>query len=81
MTVDVDTILSPETGIVAFISYLWGNGAISRFIGRLNQFLLLFTFLITFFAFLNANRVLSAKITLAVIAIISAAYLYFIFEL
>lgn len=81
MTMNMDVILSPETGIIAFISFLWGNGAISRFISRVNQFLLLFTFLITFFSFVNSNRVLSAKLFLAFLFIIASTYIYFVLDI
>lgn len=81
--IDLDVLTNPQTGIVAFLSYLWGNGAISRFIARLNQFLLLFSFLITFYVYIVNNFVRSMKIlgfTIIVLSILYVFSLIFLFE-
>lgn len=81
--INFDMLFDTQTGIVAFISYLWGNGAITRFIARLNQFLLLFSFIVTLYVYIVNNKRRSLKIlgfSLAVFFILYIYSVHFLFE-
>lgn len=73
--IDIDSLLHPQTGFVAFVSYLWGNGAISRFIARLNQFLLLFSFVATACVYIWHNKKRSAIILVYTMFALFIAYI------